>query len=240
MNRFRRLFTALFVVAAAVVAIVGVAPAHAAAMTFGDPHNCEALAQGATISSTNLTPEPFDAAQIPYSSTFGFYNYNGAYDTIVGCQPHVPWQPNFNNANWDGYGNPFQCVELIARYSRLRYNDYYSWGDAWTIWNNHPSHYGQRPNGGNVAPAAGNLLVWNDTQPGHIAIITSVSKTGKYVTVLEQNFLYNTYYYTAKRNLYYYGYDPTSYYIGGSNYTAWRQDGSTFTGNQSDPVGWLG
>src|SRR5262249_9515566 len=105
-----RAVKAALAVVAALVAFVGVAhPAHAAALTFGDPHNCEALAQGATKQSWDLTPEPFDAAQIPGSSTYGFWNYNGVSDGIVACQPHIPWQTNFNNANWDGYGNPFQC-----------------------------------------------------------------------------------------------------------------------------------
>jgi hypothetical protein len=246
----RRAVKVLFVLATAFVGILGaVQPSHAAALhVFGDMHNCEALAQGATISSTNLTPEPFDAATIPGSSAFYFTNNYGQSDYIVGCQPHVPWQTNFNNANWDGYGNPFQCVELIDRYDRLRWHDNWTWGDAGSDWNtgNHPSHFQQMPQGSNNPPSAGDILIWNNSSPGHIAIITGVNIGGRNVTLLEQNFVYyGTYgwvYYTAKRQLtlsVVHADNAYWYSISGSNYTGWKQDGSTFTGNDADPVGWL-
>src|SRR5437870_254728 len=103
-------------------------------MTLSDPHNCQALGQGATISSSDLTPEPFAAWQVIGSSTYSFYNHSGVSDTIVAYQPDPTlWfktpQSNFDKAGWDGYGNPFQCVELIARYNALKFADGHHWGD---------------------------------------------------------------------------------------------------------------
>src|SRR5690242_20062861 len=124
----KRLACSIFALLALLALQLAAAPA-AQAHAFGDPHNCEALAQGATYGPGNLTSSPFDAYQIPNSPAF-----SSGSNYLVACQerevyPSDP-QPGFNNANWDGYGNPFQCVELIDRYTHLRYGDSYSWGDA--------------------------------------------------------------------------------------------------------------
>jgi hypothetical protein len=250
------------VVAAVIVGVVGASQsAHAAALhTFGDPHQCEGLAQGATITNTNLTAEPFDAAQIPHSPTFSFTNYLGGSDSLVACQqkvinsnPPAPYdvnayQPNFNNASWDGYGNPFQCVELIDRYDQLRWHDNHIWGNAADDWASHPSHFAQEQNGGTTAPEAGDILIWTNNYPGHIAVIIGVDYGNHTATILEQNFNYalispKFIWYTAQRTLLFnYGRFGTSqtHYVIGTSYTAWRQDGSTFTGSDAaSPVGWL-
>ncbi len=213
-----------------------VPPAHAA--SFGDPHNCDALAQGATYwpgDSPGLSP--FHAYQIPNSPT-----YNWGSNSIVACQEANPNDSGFNNANWDGYGNPFQCVELIDRYNYLRYGSTdgnYQWGNAGSDWTNHPWHYVQHANGDVYAPAMGDILIWNNTSLGHIAIIIAINARVHKVTVMEQNFLYNGWHFGAER-VFYYTYDNANQYayISGS-YTAYTQSGSTFTGTDADPVGWL-
>ena len=59
---------ALFIFALAAVGFLGLAqPAHAAAVPPDIADECESLAQGATVSKTDLSPRPFDAAQIPGS-----------------------------------------------------------------------------------------------------------------------------------------------------------------------------
>ncbi len=204
------------------------------AASFGDPHSCDSLAQHATYSYNNFTPSPFHAFQIPNSPT-----YSWGSDYLVACQEANPNDPGFNNANWDGYGNPFQCVELIDRYEYLRYHDSYSWSNAADDWSTHPGHYVQRSNGDVYVPAAGDILIWTNNYPGHIAIIIGVNAAIHQVTVLEQNFNYSGWHYGAKRVFYYqYIRSEPSAYISGS-YTAYRQDGSTFTGTDADPVGWL-
>jgi hypothetical protein len=242
MKRSSKAVKGIMVFALALAAVLSVAQT-AYASGYGDPHNCEALAQGSNTGAPSYTPEPFDAAQIPGSPTFSFTNHNGASDSLVACQPHIPWQPNFNNANWDGYGNPFQCVELIDRYDHLRWGDNYTWGNAGTDWTSHPSHFAQEENGGTTAPVAGDILIWNNTTLGHIAVIMSVSFGGHYVDVLEQNFNYNGDYYTTHREISLnYGRYGTNYthYVIGASYTAFTQSGGSFTGTDAaSPVGWL-
>lgn len=260
-RRVLTLFLALVVVCVTMLSTAQ--PSHAAALhTFGDMHNCEALGQGATVSISNLTSEPFDAAQIPYSPTFSFTTNTGASDYLVACQqkvinanPPAPYnvnayQPNYNNAGWDGYGNPFQCVELIDRYDQLRWHDNWIWGNAGPDWNvgQHPGHFAQEQNGGTTAPESGDILIWNNTTDGHIAVIIAVNAGYHTVTVLEQNFNYATYsgkyvWYTAERTLSYtFNRFGTSQYhfVIGAAYTAYTQTGGSFTGTDAaSPVGWL-
>lgn len=259
-QRILSALTAIVAFAVVCVALVSTArPAHAAPMhTFGDMHNCEALGQGATAAINNYTAEPFDALQIPDSPTFSFTNSSGGSDYLVACQPKViyhdpnppTYETNYNNANWDGYGNPFQCVELIDRYDQLRWHDNWVWGNAGTDWSAHPPHFTPDQNGGTIAPEAGDILIWNNTTDGHIAVITAVNAGNHTVTVLEQNFNYDAssypkvyLWYTAQRTLSYtfgrFGTSQTHFVIG-TAYTAYTQNGGYFTGSDAaSPVGWL-
>jgi surface antigen len=260
-------FKALFIFTLAAAGFLGLArPAHAAAVPPEVADDCESLAQGATVSRTNLSPRPFDAAQIPGSPAFTFTTDSGDIATLVACQqkvinanPSAPYfadayQKNFNQANWDGYGNPFQCVELIGRYDWLRWHDTdangnkWVWGNAAENWNRHPERFTRKVNGGDTAPAAGDILIWNDNDYGHIAVIVDVDDSAQTATILEQNFTY-AYAHTPGKFIWYTGKraldfdvtqdgDTTRYTLTGA-YTAWRQDGTTFTGMDARPVGWL-
>jgi hypothetical protein len=240
--------------------------AHAAAVPPDMADECESLGHGATASRTTPTPSPFDAAQITGSPAFTFTTDTGATATLVACQqqvindnPSAPfsvhaYQANFNRAYWDGYGNPFQCVELVDRYDWLRWHDTdangnkWVWGNAADNWNWHPARFAKVVNGGDMAPAAGDILIWNDSEYGHIAVIVGVDSSAQTATILEQNFTYaharapgKFIWFTAKRSLdvdVTHDDDTTRYTLTGA-YTAWRQDGTTFTGKDAYPVGWL-
>jgi hypothetical protein len=266
-QRTSRTLRALFVFTLAAAGLLGFAhPARAAALPFGDTDDCESLAQAATASRANLTPRPFDAAQIPGSPTFTFTNAAGDTTALVACQqkvvnanPAAPYglnayQTNFNRATWNGYGNPFQCVELIDRYDWLRWQDSdangnkWVWGNAAENWNKHPAHFKKVINGGEKAPVAGDILIWNDNEYGHIAVIVVVDEDARTATILEQNFTYaytrtpgKFIWYSAKRalDLKVLQQGETTRYLLTGGYTAWRQDGTTFTGMDARPVGWL-
>jgi hypothetical protein len=256
---------ALFIVALVATGLLAFAqPSHAAAAPPDMVDDCESLAQGATVSKTDLTPRPFDAARVPGSPAFTFTTESGDAATLVACQqkvidanPSAPsfadaYQENFNQANWDGYGNPFQCVELIDRYDGLRWRDTdangnrWVWGNAADNWNRHPARFARMFNGGDAAPAAGDILIWNDNDYGHIAVIVEVDDSLHSATILEQNFTYaripgKFIWYTARRAL---DFDAaqdgdTTRYTFTGGYTAWRQDGTTFSGMDARPVGWL-
>lgn len=236
-TRAFQLVILLFAVACSTFSATPVSAAslsHVSAASAGDPHSCDNLAQHATRSNNDSTPSPFHAFQIPQSPTFSWGS-----DSLVACQETDPNASGFNNANWDGYGNPFQCVELIDRYEYLRYHDTYSWPNAADGWNTHPWHYVQHANGDVYAPLVGDILIWTNNYPGHIAIIVGSNAATHQVTVLEQNFNYNGWHYGAKR-VFYYQYNRVEQYayVSGS-YTAYTQNGGTFTGNDADPVGWL-
>jgi surface antigen len=260
-------FKTLFIVALAATGFFGLAQtAHAATPPLEASNDCESLAQGATVSRTDSTPSPFDAAQIPGSPVFTFTTESGDSAALVACQqavidanPSAPYgsnayQANFNHANWDGYGNPFQCVELIDRYDWLRWRDTdangnkWVWGNAADNWNRHPERFAQVVNGGDTAPAAGDILIWNDNEYGHIAVIVDVDSSAQTATILEQNFTYayprvpgKFIWYSARRELSFdvaQDADTTLYTLTGA-YKAWRQDGTTFTGMDARPVGWL-
>ena len=106
---------------------------------------------------------------------------------------------------WDSYGLTFQCVELANRYAAIVFGDSVSaWGgDADLHWSQHPSDWYQRPDGGNSLQQVGDLIVWGPVDqygnpapnpngyPGHIAIITSISRvnlTTWNVVAANQNF----------------------------------------------------
>jgi hypothetical protein len=258
---------ALFIFTLAAAGFLGLAqPTYAAAVPSDRVDECEPLAQGATVSRMDPTPSPFDAAQIPGSPALTFTTDSGDPATLLACQqkvidadPTAPYgvrayQANFNRSSWDGYGNPFQCVELIDRYDWLRWQDtdangkQWVWGNAADNWNRHPARFAKKVNGSAAAPTAGDILIWDENEYGHIAVIVAVDESAHTATILEQNFTYaythtpgKFIWYTAKRALALkvtQDGDATRYAFTGA-YTAWRQDGTTFTGMDARPVGWL-
>jgi hypothetical protein len=241
MKRSRMVLRALLALALTCAGLLSLAHSAQAAPlhVFGDPHSCQGLGQGATKWPWDYTAEPFDAWQIPRSSTYGFTNYLGNSDYIVGCQPAF-WESNFNNANWDGYGNPFQCVELIARYDQLRWHDNYGWGDANTIWQNHPGHFTQYPNGINSPPEPGDILVW--TGADHVAIITQVNYGSHYAHILQQNATYNGGYDFSDEILYFgVVHADGSYWYAFTGANTWYdQNGNgNYRSSGPQPDGWL-
>lgn len=234
----------VFAFAVALMGVMSVAQ-HAHAAGYGDPHNCQALAQGANSGWPNYAATPFDAWQVPGSQPFSFTNNYGQSDYLVACQPAF-WEGNFENAFWDGYGNPFQCVELIDRYDWLRWHDTdgngnrWVWQDAYQDWDNHPAHFQQRPNGTNSAPAVGDILVW--TTGDHIAVITGMNFASRYATILEQNSTYNGGYYMSKRLLYFgtVRADGSTWYTFSGASTWYDQNGNGYyVGSGTPPMGWL-
>jgi hypothetical protein len=230
------------------------------AYALANPHNCDALALAGTTSSG--VSSPFHAVQIPTSPP-----YSWGSNSVVACQyslPQTTEQPyynNFQNAISDGYGNPFQCVELIARYSSIRYGDAVSkWNNptqnAAGIWNYnaYPSHYTKVDNGGSgLTP--GVILIWNGSgtnvgPDGHIAIVIGVAATQ--IAVLEQNVQYGKStssdgkrslpFFTVKRTFSVQRIFVDGQYwwdISGANATVYYQNGTSSHVNYADPAGWL-
>src|SRR5262249_28644857 len=146
---------------------------------------------------------PFSGAhQIPGSVAYSFttpWSYS-----ILPCETRDTDETN--PANQDGYGNPFQCVELVIRYTSIRYgvsfDDWIQAGarDAYTFFGSHPPQFtaiGYNPNGSGSVPRVGDIMVWGqykdpatqvlwDTE-GHVSIVTAVNLTQKKVTVMDEN-----------------------------------------------------
>lgn len=215
-----------------------------------NPNNCGQL-------GLDGTPTPFSgASQIPGSTAFAFttpLNYS-----VAPCQTATGNE--INSANWDGYGNPFQCVELILRYTALRYGitptDWITAGagNAYTLYAHHPPQFTATPyfaSGNGSIPHAGDIMLWNqdaamgDTA-GHVAIVTAVDTLHKTITVMDENAFFQGMH-TSKRVFGYYyeagiGYTIDNFYdaYGGASgaYLGWDyiypQDHS-----QDTLMGWL-
>ena len=172
-----------------------------------NPNNCSQL-------GLNGWPTPFSGAkQIPGSVAFTFtspWSYS-----IAPCET-ADTNEN-NNATEDGYGNPFQCVELIKRYTSIRYgistNDWNQSGavDGYTYFGHHPPQFTatQYVAGAVISlPHVGDIMVW-DQDPtnsgGHVAIVTAVNGAQKKITVLDENaFTNDGLYHTSSRVFGYY------------------------------------
>ncbi|HEU5376445.1 MAG TPA: CHAP domain-containing protein [Ktedonobacteraceae bacterium] len=238
----RILFLVVTLLALVLLQAIAVRPPQAYAA--GDPHNCDALAQGATTGRGG-SPSPFHAHQIPNAPTF---SWGSGASYLVGCQENSQSDPGYQNANWDGYGNPFQCVELIGRYEQMRYGGTYVWQDAYLDWNNHPAHYVQEANGGPNVPVPGDIVVWPITpgvEPsGHIALIIAVNAGAHQVTILEQNWRYDGVNDDAYRVLSYTynAVEQSASITSHTFYTVYRQDLSSYSKTNSsepNPLGWL-
>lgn len=130
-------------------------------------------------------------------------SYNGIASLSGGHDQYAPpYSPQIGSQT-KGYGAAFQCVELVLRYAFARWNDNpSSWNNnASGLWYNHPSHFAAYADGGQVAPAVGDIVIYGpadslgNPQPswgnGHTGIIASINwtKTNGYPTVwiFEQN-----------------------------------------------------
>ncbi len=226
----------------------GIARAHP---SFGDPHSCQDLgAKSGYFGTFGFTTTPIPGAPIPPVSPsngqpdrFTWPTANGSMDAVIACAG--------GDASWDGYGQPFQCEELIQRYAWLR------WGDSPTDWGNgaariwddgqhnptYPhAHFSQIANGSATPPQPGDIMIWGDynsdgtpnvwATTGHTAIVASVGPTS--FTTLEQNVQWNYQYaYNPSRTFYY----TTAHQKDGTHYFV----GTTFWGGHTDapPYGWL-
>lgn len=98
------------------------------------------------------------------------------------------------------YGYKWQCVEYIKRFFYQAKNHEMPdlFGNAKDFFDpsleqgqiNTSRGLVQYKNGGNIPPKPDDLLVFNDTKYGHVAIITEVTET--YVEVIQQNVLGKT------------------------------------------------
>lgn len=131
------------------------------------------------------------------------------------------------NYSKDGYyyGYKWQCVEFIKRfyYEAIGHKMPNVYGHAKDFFNvnlsqgeiNKDRDLIQYKNGGNVKPQVDDLIVFNDTTYGHIAIISEVGSD--YIEVVQQN-IYNK---------------PREKFI------LKEEAGSFFVGNKRKPAGWL-
>lgn len=92
------------------------------------------------------------------------------------------------------YGLEYECVELVNRYyvQVLGYRNLTRTGDADSyFWSASAKELKAFPNGGSVAPAVHDILVFDgaptDGQVGHVAIIVEVDELNGTVTFIEQN-----------------------------------------------------
>jgi hypothetical protein len=199
-----------------------------------NPNDCNQL-------GLDGSPTPFSGAkQIPGSVSLSFsspWSYS-----ISPCETQDPY-PESNNATWDGYGNPFQCVELIKRYTSLRYgispNDWNQAGagDAYTYFGNHPPQFSATAYSAGSTwslPHVGDIMVWNQDptdSSGHVSIVTAVNAVQKTITVIDQNAYTNDNQYHTSSRVFGYQYDS---YVG---YTI--NNYFTFTGGASgQDTGW--
>ncbi|MBJ7608844.1 MAG: CHAP domain-containing protein [Candidatus Dormibacteraeota bacterium] len=91
------------------------------------------------------------------------------------------------------YGEAFQCTELVMRWAALRFGEPNTWdatsaSDMWNVGPRLPIPLTQEPNGGPVAPAFGDIVVYASTSynpTGHVAVVSAV--TGRSVTIVQQN-----------------------------------------------------
>lgn len=123
------------------------------------------------------------------------------------------------------YGQKWQCVEFIKRfyYDALDHRMPNGYGHAKDFFDPHIAQgkwnkergLVQYRNGGNVAPAPDDLIVFTDTTYGHVAIVTKVTDTT--VEVIQQNI------YGKPRE----------------TFSLQRQDGQYNVGTNRKPAGWL-
>lgn len=96
---------------------------------------------------------------------------------------------SYENTRPGTYGLEYQCVELVQRFYAQKWGYPNRWGgNAYQLFSTHPSDIIAIPNGGNPAPTAGDVIVFNRTDAwiyGHVAIVTAVS--GGRVYFFEQN-----------------------------------------------------
>ena len=93
------------------------------------------------------------------------------------------------------YGQKWQCVEFVKRYLYDRYQHKFPnpYGNAAHFFKpelrpgqlNVDRDMFQFPNGGVDSPKAGDMLVYNDNDLGHVAIITAVGKRS--IDIVQQN-----------------------------------------------------
>lgn len=123
------------------------------------------------------------------------------------------------------FGMKWQCVEYVKRFYYVAKNHKMpqTYGNARDFFDGAIAQGGfnkarglmQYRNGGNVKPNTDDLLVFNDTKYGHVAIIDKV--TSKYIEVIQQNVLKKT-----RRK-----------------YTLKKLDGNYYVGDKRKPAGWL-
>ena len=117
------------------------------------------------------------------------------YNGIVYTQSHGK---NYSDSGYY-YGYKWQCVEYVKRFYDLakghempdvlgNAKDFYD-PDVGQGQLNESRGLIQYNNGGDVPPQPDDLLVFNDTKYGHVAIITDVTEnyTENYVEVIQQN-----------------------------------------------------
>jgi hypothetical protein len=95
------------------------------------------------------------------------------------------------------FGLQYECTELAMRWAHYKFGEPDIWpvSSAADMWNAGPSlpvPLAQEPNGGPVAPAHGDIIVFAATSAdptGHVAVVSSVTPSS--VTFVQQNFTVN-------------------------------------------------
>jgi surface antigen len=89
-------------------------------------------------------------------------------------------------AGQGAYGYRYQCVELVMRHFKTKWNLRW-WGNAKDLLNNAPRNAVDVYSNGDRAhpPRPGDLIVWPNGQWGHTALVTAVRANA--VDIIEQN-----------------------------------------------------
>jgi len=177
------------------------------------PLTVHTLPRPSTEPAPTPAPPPHQPTPSASPSTRAFTGALGSV-LIAGCDwaPDVPDCADLNvygngtdltNMQCGGpdactYGPEYQCTELAQRYAAHAWGTPDRWdgyggdsGNAYQLWDAAaalPTPLQRFPNGGDVAPAPGDVIVFGQTADdaaGHAAVVRSVSDTG--VIIVEQN-----------------------------------------------------
>ena len=156
-----------------------------------------AFAASASSNCNALTPTGVVDKSTNFGNQIGSWQWdNNSSHVIVACNNYKPDSNQAHLASGrvasSGFGDAFQCEELVQRYANARWGDnpYSSWGNgAANTWasGGHPSHFNSYSNNGTYpTPVPGDIFVWNYN---HIAIVAKVTSTQ--IFTLEQNLLWH-------------------------------------------------
>ena len=127
-----------------------------------------------------LSSSPAEAATSCSPSTYGCVLLAGSAWAPSNVSQYFP---NLNViSNGSSYTGAYQCTELALRWAQDAWGEPRSWpnwdgsaADMWTAASHLPNPLQWLPNGSSQGPQPGDLLLFKDKGPGHVAIVTSVA-----------------------------------------------------------------